>query len=74
MATEEARTAKRTLARRGAPVWPVPIALAIITVAALLLGLVGEGIWDVAACIGLGVPVAVCLWFGLRRPSGTQRR
>ena len=71
---EEARIAKRTMARRGAPVWTVPTALAIATVAALLVGLVGDGAWDIAACAGLAVPVAVCLRFGLGRASGRQRR
>jgi hypothetical protein len=47
--------------------WGAPIALALLTIIGLVSALVGDGIWDHASAIALGVPVALCLWFGLRR-------
>jgi hypothetical protein len=50
-------------------VWRTPIVLAALSIAGLISGLVGDGLWDVMSWIGLGVPVAVCIWFG-----GCRRR
>lgn len=47
--------------------WGAPIALAALTVIGLISALVGDGVWDHISAVALGVPVLLCLWFGLRR-------
>ena len=47
--------------------WGAPIAIALLTLIGLVSALVGDGVWDHVSAIALGVPVALCLWFGLRR-------
>ena len=47
--------------------WRLPILLGGITAVGLLSGLLGDGAWDAVAWLGLGVPVAAGLWYGLRR-------
>jgi len=42
--------------------WGMPILLGVLTAAGLVLGLLGDGWWDVAAVICLGIPVAVGAW------------
>jgi len=56
-------------ARPGArhPLWRWPLVLGLLTASGLLSGLVSDGWGDVWAWVGLGVPVAVMLWFGLGR-------
>ena len=50
--------------------WAWPLALAVLSGGGLVGGLVGDGGWDWLAWIGLGVPGAVAVWFGLRgRPA-----
>ena len=48
-------------------VWGWPIVLGVLTGLGLFFGLWGDGMWDWAAWIGLGIPTFACLWFGLRR-------
>jgi hypothetical protein len=55
-------------------VWPVPIVLGILACIGLVAALVADGFWDVVSWIGLGVPVAVALWFGWVRPLRADRR
>ncbi|MFC7473701.1 hypothetical protein ACFQS7_05015 [Dankookia sp. GCM10030260] len=50
--------------RRG---WPIPAALAAVSAAGLLAGLVGDGAWDAMASLGLVLPLAVAWWGGRRR-------
>jgi hypothetical protein len=45
--------------------WAVPIALAVVSAAGLIAGLVGDGVFDAVSWIGLGLPVLACVWFGL---------
>jgi hypothetical protein len=45
-------------------VWLWPIAIAVVSAAGLVTGLVGDGVWDWFSWLALGLPVAVCLWFG----------
>jgi hypothetical protein len=47
--------------------WGAPIVLAILTVIGLISALVGDGVWDHVSAVALGVPVLLCLWFGLPR-------
>ena len=54
-----------TGARRWSP-WGWPLAIAILSAAGLVGGLVGNGAWDWLSWIGLGVPCIAALWFGLR--------
>jgi hypothetical protein len=47
----------------GINVWPIPILLGILTCVGLVAALVADGIWDAVSWIGLGLPVAVVVWF-----------
>jgi len=47
--------------------WGAPIALAVISAIGLIAGLLGDGIWDAASWLALGLPVGVCTIYGLRR-------
>jgi Fe2+ transport system protein B len=51
--------------------WGAPIALALLTIIGLISALVGDGVWDHVSAVALGVPVLLCLWFGLRRRTKT---
>ena len=46
--------------------WGAPLLLAVLSLAGLLIGLLGDGVWDWLSAALLAVPVAVCAWFGLR--------
>ena len=48
-------------------VWGWPIVFALLSATGLLCGLLGDGAWDWAAWLGLGLPTLAVLWFGLRR-------
>lgn len=43
-----------------------PVAIALLTMAGLLAGLVSDGWGDVLAAIGLLVPALLAIWFGVR--------
>jgi membrane associated rhomboid family serine protease len=47
--------------------WGAPIVLAILTLIGLISALVGDGVWDHVSAFALGVPVVLCLWYGLPR-------
>lgn len=47
--------------------WGWPIVFAVVVAIGLVGALVGNGGWDWLAWIGLGLPTAASLWFGLRR-------
>ena len=54
--------------RRGlGAIFAVPLMLAAIGLVGLAAGLVGDGIWDVLAWVGLGAPVVLLAW--LLRPG-----
>lgn len=46
--------------------WGWPIAIAVLSAAGLVGGLLGDGAWDWFAWIGLGVPALAAAWFGWR--------
>jgi hypothetical protein len=49
----------------------MPVLLAVLTSAGLLIALVGDGWWDDVGALALAAPVAVGAWYGLRRsPAG----
>ena len=47
--------------------WGWPLVLGVLTLTGLIAGLVSEDTGDYMAWLGLGVPVAVASWCGLRR-------
>ena len=51
---------------RHLAVWGWPVALALLTALGLLSALLGDGAWDAASWIALGIPTGVCAWFGWR--------
>lgn len=42
--------------------WPIPLLLATATLVGLVSALAGDGLADVAAWVGLGLPVAATSW------------
>lgn len=51
-----------------AALWGGPLACAIVSAVGLVGALLGNGERDWLGWIGLGLPTAAALWFGLRRP------
>jgi hypothetical protein len=49
--------------------WGGPIVMALLSFVGLLSALLGDGVWDWASWIGLGIPTTACCWYGLRRPA-----
>ncbi|HEY1149635.1 MAG TPA: hypothetical protein VGF27_13730 [Pseudoduganella sp.] len=47
--------------------WGMPIAFGAATAIGLISALLGDGLWDAVSAVTLGVPVAACAWYGLRR-------
>lgn len=47
--------------------WGAPILIAILTIVGLISALLGDGLWDHISAFALGIPVALCVWFGLRQ-------
>ncbi len=58
---------------RHLSVWGWPVALALLTAAGLLSALLGDGLWDAVSCVALGIPTAVCVWFGGRGLSPSNK-
>jgi hypothetical protein len=46
-------------------IFRVPLVLALLTAGGLLLGLLGDGLADGVAWLGLGVPIAVGCWYAV---------
>lgn len=58
--------------RRGlstGAIFRVPLLLALLSLVGLLAALLGDGPWDAVSWVGLGVPVAVIVWFVMPRPA-----
>jgi hypothetical protein len=49
-------------------VFAAPLVIAILSAVGLISALVGDDIWDVLSWLTLAIPVAVILWYWLRRP------
>lgn len=47
--------------------WGGPLLLGLLTASGLVSALLSDGAGDVWSWLGLGVPVAVMAWYGLRR-------
>lgn len=48
-------------------VWGWPLLLALLTIAGLLMALVGDGGWDTLSTLALGFPVLIGSWHLLRQ-------
>jgi hypothetical protein len=51
-------------------IWRHPLWIGALTAVGLVAGLVSDGWGDALAAVGLGVPAATALFFGLRRSRG----
>ena len=47
-------------------VWAMPIVLAVLTLAGLVVGLLEDGVWDVVATAALALPALVGAWCALK--------
>ena len=47
-------------------VWGMPLLLGAATVSGLVVGLLEDGVWDVAAAAALALPVLVGAWHAFR--------
>ena len=54
--------------------WGWPLAIAVLSGAGLVGGLVGDGAWDWMTWVGLGVPCVASVWFGLRGRGARDAR
>jgi hypothetical protein len=52
--------------------WGAVIIIGIFTAVGLLSALLGDGIWDMASAVTLGVPVVVAGWFGFAKRSNVD--
>ena len=50
-------------------IWGMPVLLTVTSSAALVIGLLADGLADVVAYVGLGVPAAVAAWHLVRAAS-----
>lgn len=46
--------------------WLAPLVLGVASAVGLVSALVGDGAWDALSWVGLGLPIAACLWYGWR--------
>jgi hypothetical protein len=53
-------------------VFAIPLLLAVLSAIGLLAALIGDNLWDALSWLGLGVPVAVILWY-VARPGRRGR-
>lgn len=51
----------------------VPATVAVASCAGLVSALLGDGLWDGLSWLALSVPVAVVVWFALRRRNAVRR-
>ena len=49
-------------------VFAAPLAIAVLSTVGLISALVGDNLWDVLSWLTLAIPVAVILYYWLRRP------
>jgi hypothetical protein len=48
-------------------IFAAPAVIGVLSVIGLISALVGDGVWDGLSWLTLGVPVALCAYFTLRR-------
>jgi len=51
----------------GIRVWAAPITLGLVTLFGLVAALLADGIGDAVSWAALGIPVAVCCWYALKK-------
>lgn len=62
-------TAGRRRIRSLGEVFAMPILLGVLSAVGLVVALLGDDIWDAVGWVGLGIPVAVGIYYMLR-PAG----
>ncbi len=55
---------RRTLWR----IFRAPLGIGLLSIVGLIAALVGDGPFDALSWLGLGIPVALTLWYGWWRP------
>ncbi len=55
-------------------IWGMPIVLTVSSSVALVIGLLADGLADVVAYVGLGIPIVVAGWHILRAMRGAGAR
>jgi len=55
-------------------IWAMPIVLTVLSSVALVIGLLADGLADVVAYVGLGIPVVVAGWHVIRAMRGARAR
>ncbi|HVJ93348.1 MAG TPA: hypothetical protein VM580_26285 [Labilithrix sp.] len=58
--------------RTALEVWGMPVLLTVMSVVALVVGLIADGVADIVACIGAGAPVVVAAWHVSRAVMRTR--
>ncbi|MEF7617065.1 hypothetical protein V4F39_24340 [Aquincola sp. MAHUQ-54] len=48
-------------------VWRAPVTIGVLSAVGLVSALLGDGAWDAVSWLGLGLPTAVCLWYGWKK-------
>jgi hypothetical protein len=61
------------MSRAGWAIWGWPVVLALLTAVGLLSALLGDGAWDAASWVALGIPTGVCVWFGWRGRGASKK-
>lgn len=51
----------------NAAIWRAPVAIGAASAVGLVAALIADGPWDTLSTLCLGLPVAVCAWFSVRR-------
>ncbi|HEY8608537.1 MAG TPA: hypothetical protein VIM12_15600 [Noviherbaspirillum sp.] len=51
-------------------VWLAPVLTGALTAVGLVAALLGDDVWDWLSAAALGVPAALCIWYGVLRRRG----
>jgi hypothetical protein len=60
--------------RNASSLWAWPASIAAVSALGLLAALLGDGPWDALSAAALGFPVAVALYFSMRKPAASRCR
>ena len=55
-------------------IWGMPILLTVLSSVALVIGILADGLADVVAYVGLGIPIIVAGWHVIRAMRGAGVR
>ncbi|MGY2291800.1 hypothetical protein ACW9H6_18680 [Pseudomonas sp. SDO528_S397] len=50
-------------------VFTIPLGIGLLTAAGLFAALLGDGMWDAASWVGLGIPAVIGVWGVVKRRS-----